>query len=241
MATKDLSVVIPAYNEEKNIYKSLSETLKSLDSLGLDFEIILVSDGSKDSTVEEAKKVRDPRIKMYHYNRNRGKGFALKYGFKKSSGEKIIFLDGDSQIPSSQLSLYLSYMNSTDADIVIGSKRHPQSVVNYPTKRVLLSYGYQLLNKLLFNLNVTDTQVGLKLFKREVLEHILPKVLVKKYAFDLELLVNANYYGYKIQEAPVLINFSLDSKINKRQILRMFIDTMAIFYRLRILNYYQRQ
>ena len=113
MATKDLSVIIPAYNEEKNIYKSLSETLKSLDSLGLDFEIILVSDGSKDSTIEEAKKVRDPRIKMYHYNRNRGKGFALKYGFKKSSGEKIIFLDGDSQIPSSQLSLYLSYMNST--------------------------------------------------------------------------------------------------------------------------------
>ncbi|MCD6367557.1 MAG: glycosyltransferase [Candidatus Aenigmarchaeota archaeon] len=241
MATKDLSVIIPAYNEEKNIYKSLSETLKSLDSLGLDFEIILVSDGSKDSTVEEAKKVKDLRIKIYHYNRNRGKGFALKYGFKKSSGEKIIFLDGDSQIPSSQLSLYLSYMNSTDADIVIGSKRHPQSVVNYPTKRVLLSYGYQLLNKLLFNLNVTDTQVGLKLFKREVLEHILPKVLVKKYAFDLELLVNANYYGYKIQEAPVLINFSLDSKINKRQILRMFIDTMAIFYRLRVLNYYQRQ
>jgi len=238
---KTLSVIIPVYNEEERIRENLEETLKSLEEVGHEFEVIVVSDGSSDSTVKEAKKVRDPRIKIYKYEKNMGKGFAIKYGFSKSRGDAIIFLDGDMEIHPRQLKLYIDTMKKTGADIVIGSKRHPQSVVNYPFKRVFLSTCYQLLNKLLFNLNVTDTQAGLKLFKRKVLEEILPKVLVKKYAFDLELLVNANYRNYRIVEAPIKINFNLNSHVGLKNILNIFLDTCAIFYRLRILKYYQRR
>ena len=123
---------------------------------------------------------------------------------------------------------------------MIGSKRDPESKVDYPLTRRALSWCYQLMIKLLFNLNVRDTQAGLKLFKRDVLEDILPRVLVKRYAFDLELLVNANHRGYKIVEAPVEINFHFTSGINILDIWHIFVDTMAIFYRLRILKYYDR-
>ena len=100
------------------------------------------------------------------------------------------------------------------------------------------------ITKLLFNLNVNDTQVGTKLFRREVLEKVFPRILVKRWAFDLELLVNANKLGYKITEAPIDLNFKkFDSNINKRMIdtiQNMFIDTCAIFYRDKILKYYDR-
>ncbi|RKZ28298.1 glycosyltransferase family 2 protein [bacterium] len=238
---KKLSVIIPAYNEEKKIGENLKETLKSLEKMGCNFEIILVSDGSADSTVEEAMLVSDPRIKTYQYEKNMGKGFAIKYGFSRSSGDAIVFLDGDMEIHPGQLKLYIDTMKKTGADIVIGSKRHPESMVNYPFKRVILSMGYQFLNKLLFNLNLTDTQAGLKLFRREVLEEILPKVLVKKYAFDLELLVNANHRNYRIVEAPIKIDFNLNSHVGLKNILNIFVDTCAIFYRLKILKYYQRR
>jgi hypothetical protein len=131
-------------------------------------------------------------------------------------------------------------MKRYNADVVVGSKRHPLSKINYPFHRKLLSRAYQIITTILFNLNITDTQAGLKLFKREVLDYVLPRLLCKKYAFDLELLVVASHKGFKIVEAPVELNWQrIESRIVMKDILGIALDTAAIFYRIRILNYYK--
>src|SRR5208337_1927822 len=136
---------------------------------------------------------------------------------------------------------YMAIMEKTGSDIVIGSKRHPESKVIYPWKRKILSRFYQCLVRVMFNLDVRDTQVGLKLFKREPIQRIMPKVMVRRYAFDLEVLVNATHLGYRIVEAPIDLHFQrFESRIQFKSIQDIFIDTLAIFYRLRILKYYDK-
>jgi glycosyltransferase involved in cell wall biosynthesis len=206
----------------------------------VDYEVIVVDDGSKDGTYLEVERAvaQNPRIRLIRQE-NGGKGAALKNGVSQTSGRLVSFIDADLDLHPYQLHLYMQIMQKTGADIVIGSKRHPDSKVIYPWKRKVLSRCYQCLIGVLFNLNVRDTQVGLKLFKREPIVRIMPKVLVKKYAFDLEVLVNATHLGYRIAEAPIDLNFQrFESRIQFRAIRDIFIDTMAVFYRLRVIKYY---
>jgi len=238
-----ISVIIPTYNKGKIISKTLEETEKVLNDLGLEHEIIVVDDGSTDNTFEEAKKISNyfPDINVVHYMPNGGKGKALRHGFKYVSGDLVLFLDADLDLHPRQIKTFLEYMKKTNADIVIGSKRHPDSRVIYPSQRRFLSKGYQMFTSFFLKLPVSDTQVGMKLLKREVLDRIFPKILVKKWAFDVELLVNAIHHGYKVVEAPVDLNFQrFGSAVNLKTIPNMFIDTCAIFYRLRILRYYTK-
>jgi len=238
-----LSIIVPAYNEGKNIHYNLGNIIYHAQKLkNLDYEVILVSDGSIDNTYEEALKHKSKKVKIYHYPRNQGKGYALKYGFQKSSGDLITFIDADGDLPPHQIETFLEYMKANKADVVIGSKRHPLSKVDYPLKRRFYSRIYQALIRVLFGLSVRDTQVGLKLFKREVLEKIMPKLLVKRYAFGLECIVVAHHYGYKITEAPIELKYNFSGTgIDWRQILKIIQDTLAIFYRLKILYYYDEK
>jgi hypothetical protein len=104
-----------------------------------------------------------------------------------------------------------------------------------------MSEVYYLLTRLFFRLPVRDTQTGIKLFRREVLDEVFPRLLVKQYAFDLELLVNARRRNYKIVEAPVRLDFQGKfGRIGLRDIWNMLVDTAAIFYRLHILKYYDQ-
>jgi hypothetical protein len=136
---------------------------------------------------------------------------------------------------------FIELMESSDCDAVIGSKRHPRSRVSYPFARRVQSSIYQLLIRLLFNLNIRDTQTGLKLFRREALAEVVPILAVKGFAFDLELLVVARKLGYtKIVEAPIDLSYHFESTVNVRAVWRILWDTAAIFYRLRILRYYDR-
>lgn len=239
-----ISFVIPAFNESKGITKVVNGLKRAMHTIDKRYEILLVDDGSTDSTLQKAKdleKRHNGIVRVFSYNKNRGKGFALKHGFEHSKGELIFFIDADGDLPPRQISNFLEIMSESGADVVIGSKRHPSSKVeNYPASRKFLSRGYFLLTKALFNLNVRDTQVGLKLFKREVLEQVMPKILVKRYAFDVELLANAVRRGYRVVEAPVKLAFNNDSRINWREICNMFVDTLAIAYRMHILRYYDR-
>lgn len=237
----EISFVAPAYNQEDHIYDNINEFTSTFSELGYDFELILVNDGSADRTCEEAKKVKSDRLKVLNYSKNEGKGFALKYGASNASGKMIAFIDSDSDVPPRQIKTFIEYMDKNKADVVVGSKRHPLSKVSYPLQRRFLSFCYQIFVKLLFGLSIRDTQAGMKLFKREVLDNSLPRVLLKKYAFDLELLVVANHLGYKIVEAPIEINYRFNgSMVSLRAIWNIFIDTCAVFYRLKILKYYDR-
>ena len=234
-----LSVIMPMYNE-KNIAGNVKQTIKAIDTFNLPYEIIVVDDGSKNNCFQEAKKVKSSKVKVVGYKENKGKGFAIKYGFKFTKGEYVAFVDSDLELNPLQLKDYMEIMKEQKADIVIGSKRHPESKVKYPAIRRFMSLIYQILIKILFNLHVRETQVGLKLFKRKVLVDIFPRVLIKRFAFDLEWLVNANKLGYKIVEAPIELNYKFESTVSLKSIFYMLQDTAAIFYRLRIIHYYDK-
>lgn len=241
---RKISVIMPAYNEESHIHSSIQETLKTVHSFGYDYEIIVVDDGSKDRTYEEILKATssNDKVKIVQYEDNVGKGFALLQGFKHASGDTIVFLDADMDLHPGQIQILFDYMKIYDADVVIGSKRHPQSEVNYPWHRRIVSDAYYLVIKTLFNLPVKDTQTGLKVFKYKPLSKAISKIVIKQYAFDLEILVNLHHLGYRIVSAPVVINFRRPlGRIKFMDIYRTAWDTAAIFYRLYLLRYYDRE
>ncbi len=238
-----LSLIIPVYRQEKVIARNLRSILTELEKLGFPYELIAVIDGRVDRSMEEAKKVMSPHISVVGYETNHGKGYAVRFGMAKSHGDIIGFLDAGGDIKEEGLSMMLEHFRWYNADIIIGSKRHPASKVNYPWQRKILSWGYQIIVKILFGLNIRDSQVGLKLYRRQALEDVLPRLLVKEFAFDIEILAVAHRLGYtRIFEAPVELTFQGASSITSQSfwkiVLNVLWETLAVFYRLRILHYY---
>ena len=239
-----LSVVVPAYKQEKTIRKDLESIDKSLSEglpAGYGYEIICVVDGVLDSTLREAKKVKSPNVKVFAYKKNQGKGHAVRYGMEKSKGELVSFLDAGMEISPKSLTMLMAHLEWYNADVIVGSKRHPVSRVNYPLLRHVLSVGYHLGVRILFRLNLRDTQSGIKIFRRKVVQGILPRLLVKTYAMDIEMLAVSRYLGFgRIYEAPIEVRFDQrTSRIDLSTIFKMAWDTAAVFYRLRILRYYR--
>jgi len=241
-----LSVIVPAYKQEKTIRKDLINISVTLDE-GLkdsvDYEIICVVDGELDKTNQEARKAESSKIKIYSYKENKGKGFAVRYGMKQAKGDLISFLDAGMDISPKGIMMLMAHLDWYNADIIVGSKKHPVSRVNYPFIRRILSWGYHFGVKILFNVSLTDTQSGIKIFKREVVEKILPRLLVKTYAMDIEMLAVAKYVGFnRIFEAPIEVRFNKStSRINWKTIFKMAWDTAAVFYRLKILHFYDKK
>lgn len=238
-----LSVIVPAYKQEKTIKKDLENILTTLyGGLGKDykFEIICVVDGNLDKTYKEASKIKSPHLKVFVYKENKGKGHAVRFGMSKARGDIISFLDAGMDISPKGIMMLLAHMNWYDADIIVGSKKHPVSRVNYPLLRKVLSWGYHLGVKVLFNLRLSDTQSGIKIFRRKVVEKILPRLLVKHYAMDIEMLSVAKYLGFdRIYEAPIEVRFDKkSSSIKWTTSFWMAWDTAAVFYRLKIRHYY---
>ncbi|OGY11721.1 MAG: hypothetical protein A3H88_03555 [Candidatus Blackburnbacteria bacterium RIFCSPLOWO2_02_FULL_44_9] len=237
-----LSVVVPAYKQERTIKRDL-ENIDRVLSEGLrdyNYEIICVVDGILDNTSAQARKVKSSHVRVYDYDQNRGKGYAIRYGMSKTKGDLVSFLDAGMEISPTGIMMLMAHMEWYKADIVVGSKRHPASRVNYPLFRHVLSIGYHILVKIMFGLFVRDTQSGIKIFKRNVVDKILPRLLVKRYATDIEMLAVAKYVGYgRIYEAPIEVKFDKKtSAIRWRTVIDMTIDTLAVFYRLKILRYY---
>lgn len=240
-----LSVIVPAYNEENTIYENLKELDGTLGLFRMPYEIVIVDDGSSDSTLKRISSFAESHhhAKVLSYENNSGKGNAILTGIDAAEGTLIAFIDADLEIHPMQIKSMIYAMKKENADVVIGSKRHERSRVNnYPPSRSALSHFYHTMTNILFGLNMKDTQAGLKLFKAEVLRKIRPVLLVKRYAFDLEMLVNAKINGYKIIEAPIVVNFKRKfQRIRFEDIYAIWIDTFAIFYRAHILSYYQKE
>jgi len=243
-----VSIIIPAYKQEKTIKQDILNIYESMAKTRWDFEVIVIDDGSPDKTYREAKKIKKENIKVHRYKKNLGKGFAVKYGMARAVGDFIAFIDSGMEINPNNISMILEHMIWYDSDIIVGSKRHSASKVNYSFMRRVYSEGYFRLVQVLFGLRVRDTQTGLKVFKRKVLEKVMPRLLVKAFAFDIELLAVSNHLGFtRIHEAPIEmeLRFTTNSKIRKwrplflePEILRMMQDTLAVFYRLKLLRYY---
>lgn len=244
MKDPKISLIIPAYKQEKTIEQDLKRIKQVMDQLRYRYEIILVVDGKVDKTYENAKRLRSNKIVVTGYEHNHGKGYAIRFGMAKAKGEIVAFIDSGMDINPNGISMLLEHFEWYNADAIVGSKRHPVSKVNYPLDRKVASYLSQILIRVLFGLNVRDTQVGMKFFRRGVIEDVLPRLLVKQFAFDIEVLVVAYHLGYKrIYEAPIELDFNLKMSIVSQNLfpvlLRTLWDTLAIFYRLKILKYYK--
>lgn len=240
-----ISIVIPAYKQQRTINRDVKNIHKVLSSLPYEFEIIIVVDGNLDKTSQMAKRLKEKNVSVFEYEKNQGKGFAVKYGVLKAKGDIIGFLDAGMDLDPSEISMMIDIMNFSKAHIVVGSKLHPDSKVNYPRIRKILSWGYRTFTHLLFGFKVRDTQVGLKIFKRRVAKDVFPRLLVKRFAFDVEVLALSYALGYKkIFEAPVKLKFRYNSSITSqkfwKEISNMLWDTAAVFYRVRIIKYYRK-
>lgn len=226
---------MPAYNEANCIARSVADMKSRFRAACSDYEIIVVDDGSIDGTRKIVEEFGGERVKVVGYQRNQGKGHALKVGLHSATGQFAFLVDSDSEIRPRELMSYVMALKS--ADIVIGSKRHPLSSVQTPTLRKFLSLGFNILERLLTGVRATDTQAGLKAARSAALYRILPLLSVKKYAFDAELLTVGSLLNYRIVELPV--DIQLRATFSVRQVFRMLIDLLGIAYRLRVKRWYQ--
>lgn len=242
-----LSLIIPVYRQEKIIIQNIKDIEKVLKGIRYDYEVIVVVDGVFDSTYHEIKKRKifdEKKVKLIIYRKNFGKAHAIRTGMNAARGDYVMFLDSGMEIDPNGISMLLEHMEWYSADIIVGSKRHLASLVTYPLPRKILSFGYYMLVKILFGIKVHDTQAGIKIFKKQVLKKILPRLVSKKFAGDLEMLVVADSMGFKrIYEAPIKLDYqfaNLTSAATAKSIFMILLDTMAIFYRKNILRYYAK-
>jgi glycosyltransferase involved in cell wall biosynthesis len=241
-----LSIVVPVYNGGDQIVDNVAVIRRAAAGAlpPADVELIVVSDGSIDGTAERLIEARsDVDMHVIHYDRNFGKGYAVKLGALEATGSWIALVDADLDLDPAVIPTYLETAQREQLDFAIGSKRHPESIVQYPRSRRIASWCYQQLNRVLFRLDVRDTQVGLKVISRDVADNVVPHLLVKQFAFDLELLAVARAFGYRrVRELPVRLDYRFTgSEVRSKAVARALWDTAAVFYRLRILRTYQRR
>ncbi len=238
-----LSLVIPVFNGAGHIEANVHEVVAALEALEEPFEVIVVCDGSTDGTAARARAVADPRVRVLDYPDNAGKGHAIMHGLAGARGRLQGWLDSDLDISPGVIVEAARRFDTELVDAVVGSKRHPDSRVTYPWIRRLYSWGYQVLVALLFRVNTPDTQVGAKVFRRELLDTVGPLLLVKRWAFDLEVLAVGAEFGFdRIEQAPIQLESRFSgTSIDSRAVRRMFQDTLAIAYRIHLRHWYVRR
>jgi glycosyltransferase involved in cell wall biosynthesis len=237
----DFTLVVPFYNPGSRLGIHVADVVRVLEQAGVTYEILAVSDGSTDHSEDQLEELISTRLAVVRLTENQGKGAALRTGLSLGRGEYLGFIDGDGDLPASLLTTCLEIIRDDHPDIIFGSKRHPNSDVVYPPMRRLYSWGYQQLNRILFHLPIRDTQTGVKVVRRDVLAAVLPRMVEKRFAFDLELFVVARQQGFRnFVEMPVVIGQRYTSTVSLRSVRDILQDTAAIFYRLRILRFYER-
>lgn len=237
-----VSIVTPFYNPGPHFEVALREILGVLDSTSIPYEVIAVCDGSTDTSPNVLANLNVSTVKDIYHLKRQGKGAALRTGLLLGRGDYLGFIDGDGDIDPGALAAFIGTLQFYQPDIVLGSKRHPMSKVVYPPLRRLYSIIYQELIRVLFGLSVKDTQTGIKLCRREVIEKALPLMVEKRFAFDLELFVVARKLGFTdFFEAPIVIRERFSSTISIKSVFYTLLDTLAIFYRERILHFYDRK
>jgi len=255
-----LSIVIPAYNEERRIYKTLREINNYLVKQTYGYEIIVVSDGSTDKTVKVLSNLKSQisNLKIIDNKENNGKGFVVRQGMLAAEGDFRLFTDADNSTSIDQIEKILPWFAEASPhltphsaspgsvfnkgfDIVIGSRDVKGAVLDPPQpwlRQIILGEGFKLFRKLIIGLwGVEDTQCGFKCFTKKAAEDIFPKCKINRFAFDPEILVIAEKLGYKIKEIPVHWKNDPESKVKFKSILKMALDLFKIRWNLIIRKY----
>lgn len=227
----DLSIVIPAYNEENKIKRDVEEAALFLSQHHMNGEVIVVDDGSKDHTSAEASKADtglSVGLNIIRLHKNKGKGFAVKTGILASKGEIVLFADSGTCIPYENALPYIKKIRSGEADIALASRYAKESVIhrNRPLPRRILSRLFRWTAVLIADLpkKITDSQCGFKIYNGDAAKALFSQCLISGFLFDLEILIRAIKQGYSITEFPVEWTCDLDSRLRPvseaKQILR---------------------
>ena len=239
---ESFSVLVPAFNEAQHVFEAITRLLVVLEAIGIPFEVVVVSDGSTDETVSEARRVDAPELTVIASEPRRGKGFALRRAWESCSGTYVAFLDADLDLQPEGLRLLLELLRGSDrGDVAVGSKIHPDSKVVYPRFRRLQSRVFRFVVRARFDLDIGDTQTGMKVFRREVLDRVMPLLESDGFAFDLELLVFAHDQGFRIVEGPVDLDFGFSSTTGTRAVWNVLSEMHRVALRRRQLRRTARQ
>lgn len=199
-----LSIVIPAYNEQERLGPHLYEVLDYLDEHYPKYELIIVDDGSRDNTANTVTKAikNEPRAQLISYQPNHGKGYAIRTGVAATHGERVLFMDADLSTPLTEIPRILEVLK--DVDIVIGSRANSKSIKKAPVFRQLASYIFDQIKYLMVGLRqFKDTQCGFKAYKGEVARRLFAKGKIDRFMFDAEILFLAQKEGLNIKELSV--------------------------------------
>ncbi|OGF44865.1 MAG: hypothetical protein A2231_10675 [Candidatus Firestonebacteria bacterium RIFOXYA2_FULL_40_8] len=220
---KDLSVIIPAFNEEKRISRSVSLLKDYLNTLNIYYEIIIVDDGSLDDTSKIVKQLSllDPVIRLVRNEKNTGKGYAVKHGMEEAYGKYRIFTDADLSTPAEEIGKAIEFLKS-GFDVVIGSRRVNGADIKSPQPpvRKLFSSAFHIVRRIFLLSDIKDTQCGFKCFTALAAKEIFNRLTIFGFVFDVEALVIAQALGCKIKEMPVTWIDDTRSKLTPTKHLR---------------------
>jgi dolichyl-phosphate beta-glucosyltransferase len=227
-----LSVVIPAYNEEKRLPKTLKEIDRYLSKQLYDYEILVVNDGSTDKTTQIVENLKSeiPNLKLIDNKINQGKGAVVKQGMLEAKGDFRIFTDADNSTPIEEIEKMWPYFKE-GYDIVIGSRDLKGAILDPPQpiwRRILGEIFGFLTNLIVGTWGISDTQCGFKCFTKKAAEDIFPRCKISRFAFDPEILIIAKKLGYKIKEIPIYWRNDPDSKVKFKSMVNMGIDLLRI-------------
>jgi glycosyltransferase involved in cell wall biosynthesis len=225
---RSISIIIPAYNEEKRLPATLSTVKAYLGATSWEFaEIVVVDDGSRDGTVElalqaGARVLRNPG--------NRGKGYSVRHGMLEAQGDWLLFSDADLSTPIDELEKLWSAVERAQAQVGIGSRDLDRSLigVRQPLFRELGGRFFNLVIRLLTGLPFHDTQCGFKLFEAAAAREIFGRQRIERFGFDVEILFIAGRLGYRTLEVPVRWNDVAGTKVKMWGALAAFLDPLKV-------------
>jgi len=240
-----LSVIIPTYNEEKNIAKTLEDINRYLSKQSYDYEILVVNDGSKDRTTEMVRssmsKIKN--LRLIDDKKNHGKGYSVRQGLLLAKGDFRLFTDADNSTSIDQVEKIWPEIEK-GYDIIIGSRDIKGAVLDPPQpfiRNIILGEGFKLFRKIVIGLwGIEDTQCGFKCFTRRAAESISSKCKIDRFAFDPEMLIIGKKLGYKIKEIPVYWKNNPDSRVKISSMIKMALDLFVIRKNL-IINAYEKK
>lgn len=225
-----VSLVIPAYNEERRLPASLKKMQAYFQQPVYELEILVIVEKSKDRTVEASRDVvkGDPRFQIIDNQVQRGKGYAVRSGMNRATGDVVIFMDADLSTPLDEVDTFIKFFNEHPAvDVAIGSREHAKSEIVKSQHPLRKNMG-RIFNKfvqLLAGEGITDTQCGFKAFRREACREVFSRQKLDGFAFDVEVLMLARLLGFKIEVLPVKWVNDEDSKVRiVRDSLKMLRD-----------------